>query len=41
MYTEDSQSTCITEPNIKWENEYDNDINWGKIWGNSIKTDKK
>ena len=23
---------------IKWENEYDNDINWGKIWENLKKT---
>ena len=43
MYTEDFQSTCIQKilnphvlpnANIKWENKYDNDINWGTIWGN-------
>jgi hypothetical protein len=24
----------LTKAKIKWENKYDNDINWGKIWGN-------
>ena len=24
----------LPKAKIKWESEYDNDINWGKIWGN-------
>lgn len=24
----------LPKAKIKWENEYDNDINWGKIWRN-------
>jgi hypothetical protein len=28
----------LTKAKIKWENKYDNDINWGKIWGNLKKT---
>ena len=24
----------LPKAKIKWENEYANDINWGKIWGN-------
>ena len=35
MYTEDSQ---LPKAKIKWGNEYDNDINWSKIWGNLKKT---
>jgi hypothetical protein len=35
MYTEDFQ---LPKAKIKWENEYDNDINWGKIWENLKKT---
>jgi hypothetical protein len=24
----------LPKAKIKWENKYDNNINWGKIWGN-------
>ena len=49
MYTEDLYTEygtsyqnlnphVLPKAKIKWENEYDNDINWGKIWGNLKKT---